>query len=264
MKLNSQILRGSVLHQRNHPIEHRFQYPMTFFALDLDELEQIEGNASSFGYNRNRLLSIHDKDYLHGHPTPITKQLNRLLPAQHEGERTVLVTSPRYLGYAFNPVNFHLRLRGDELICVVAEVNNTFGERHCYTLRNLRKSGAHTWKAKCPKEFHVSPFNPVKGYYVFTFRIEANTLYLGVDLYENRQCIMRTYIEGTGEAITNGNINRHALLRPFDTALNSMPRILWQAAILHFRKKLGVHKHPEAQSTHTLIRRKKQNQPYAV
>lgn len=264
MQLNSQIFRGNVFHERIGAVGHRFEYPMTFFAFDLAELDQIDQHASCFGHNRSRLLSIHDRDYLHGHNTPILKQLNRVLPAQHPGERTLLVTSPRYLGYAFNPVNFHLRLRGNQLLAAVAEVNNTFGDRHCYPLRSLEQTYDHTWKARCSKQFHVSPFNHLEGAYEFTFRIAHGNLHLGVDLYHQGQCVMKTALSGQGHPINNANIRRYAVLHPLDTALNSMPRILWQAAILYYRKRLKIYTRPEPHSPDTLIRRKQSDRPYAI
>ena len=43
------------------------------------------------------------------------------------------MTMPRILGYAFNPVSFWFCFdAGKGLRAVLAEVNNTFGERHCY------------------------------------------------------------------------------------------------------------------------------------
>ena len=50
--------------------------------------------------------------------------------------RVELLTMPRMFGHVFNPVSFHYCYRADGSVrCVVAEVNNTFGERHLYILR---------------------------------------------------------------------------------------------------------------------------------
>ena len=46
---------------------------------------------------------------------------------------------PRVLGYVFKPVSFWYCHRADgTLAAIVVEVNNTFGERHCYLLRRRR------------------------------------------------------------------------------------------------------------------------------
>jgi DUF1365 family protein len=258
---HSQICRGSVVHQRISPVPHAFTYPATFFAFDLAELDHLSQQASLFGYNDTRLISIHDQHYLHGKKSRIEHQLDCILPPQIDGEHTLLITSPRYLGYAFNPVNFYLRMRGDQLVAAVAEVNNTFGDRHVYPLPDLIHKSTHTWTAYCPKEFHVSPFNDLAGDYHFTFTITADTFHLGVDLHRDGDCVLKTWIQGTKNTINNSSIWKHAILHPFDTALNSMPRILWQAAQLYYKKKLQIHNRPSPTSAATLIDRDHTDEP---
>ncbi len=264
MKLHSKIYRGEVTHARLGPRAHAFTYPMTFFAFDLAELPALARSLPCFAHNAPQLLRLDDRDYLDGGAAPIERRLERFIPPVGPGERTLLVTSPRYLGYAFNPVNFHLRLAGDELRAAVAEVNNTFGDRHVYPLRTLAREGARTWTARCPKDFHVSPFNDLAGHYHFTFRVEPDELFLGVDLHREGSCVMKTWMQGRAHPLTAAKILRHALLHPFDTALNSMPRILWQAALLHYRKRLPVFRRPPPVSPHTLVDRDQPKDPGVV
>ena len=255
MKRRSKIYRGKVVHERFSPQSHRFSYPMTFFGFDLAELPAIHARASLFGYNEAGLLRLNDRDYLYGRSEPIARQLDALLPPEEEGQHTLLISSPRYFGYAFNPVNFHLRMEGAQLLCAVAEVNNTFGDRHVYALNDLKRAAGHIWTASCPKDFHVSPFNDMAGNYGFTFRIGADEIYLGVDLYKEGACVMKTWIQGEAQDLTNASILRYAFLHPLDTALNSMPRIVWQAALLYYRKRMNVFKRPSPTSGDTLIDR---------
>lgn len=255
MSHRSHIYRGKVVHERLGPTGHAFSYPATFFGFDLGEINSLSEQATLFGHNKPRPLTIRDKDYLHGKNATIIGQLNTLLPSEAENERTILISSPRYFGYAFNPVNFHLRMSGSELLCVVAEVNNTFGDRHVYPLIQLEAKGDHTWVAQCPKDFHVSPFNNMEGEYHFTFQIEEGKIHLGVDLYRKGACVLKTWIQGEARPITNAAIWRYALLKPFDTALNSMPRILWQAAQLYYKKRLAIYNRPSPTSPQTLIDR---------
>ncbi len=251
----SQIFRGEVVHERLSPRAHSFSYPMTFFGFDLAELPQLHEQASIFGHNQARPLRLNDSDYLYGDAKPILAQLDALLPPEEPGQRTLLISSPKYFGYAFNPVNFHLRMEGDCLLYAVAEVNNTFGDRHVYPLKDLKKTGTHAWTAHCLKDFHVSPFNDLAGDYHFTFRVETDEIFLGVDLHKGGSCVMRTWIQGQAQPLTNGNILRYAWLHPFDTALNSMPRILWQAALLYYKKRMEVYARPHPSSENTLVDR---------
>ena len=264
MTLHSRICRGTITHQRLSPVSHTFTYPSTFFAFDLSELNRIAEQVPIFSHNATNLLTLNGRDYLYGTATSINQQLNGLLAPEKENEQTLLVSSPRYFGYAFNPVNFHLRMAGDQLLSVVAEVNNTFGDRHVYALKKLTQIDDHAWTAQCPKTFHVSPFNNMDGVYHFTFRIDDEYLYMGVDLHRDSQCILKTWLEGKLKPITTAAIFKYAVLRPFDTALNSMPRILWQAALLYYKKHLQVYARPSPVSKDTLIDRDKKDRSITI
>lgn len=255
MIVNSKIYRGEVVHERISPRSHKFSYPMTFFGFDLSELPKLSQEASIFGYNEVRPIRINDSDYLYGESASIDDQLDRLLPKSEAGQRTILISSPKYFGYAFNPVNFHLRMEGDRLLCAVAEVNNTFGDRHVYPLLDLQQASLNQWTAQCPKAFHVSPFNNVEGEYHFSFRIADDEVFLGVDLYREGACVMKTWMRGTAHVLSNWAILKYAFLHPLDTALNSIPRITWQAALLYYKKKMEVFKRPSPMSASTLIDR---------
>ncbi len=264
MTLRSRICRGIVTHERLHPVSHAFTYPSTFFAFDLSELDEIARRVAIFGHNEKNLLSLNDSDYLYGETTAISRQLDKLLAPEKDGEHTLLVSSPRYFGYAFNPVNFHLRMADNQLSSVVAEVNNTFGDRHVYPLEKLTRTAENTWTARRPKAFHVSPFNNMEGEYHFTFKISDRHFFMGVDLHRDGQCVLRTWLEGKPRPITTTAIFKYALLHPFDTALNSMPRILWQATLLHYKKHLQVYTRPSPVSEDTLIDRDEKNKAESV
>ncbi|MEM1221130.1 MAG: DUF1365 domain-containing protein [Verrucomicrobiota bacterium] len=252
---HSKIFRGTVVHERLVPTGHAFSYPVTFFGFDLSELPEIARNNFTFGYNETRPVNLRDKDYLHGKEVPVVEQLEDFIGPEADGQHTLLISSPRYLGRAFNPVNFHLRMEGEILVAAVAEVNNTFGDRHVYTLTELIPAGPQTWTARKPKDFHVSPFNNMAGEYHFTFRIENNAIFLGVDLHRDGKYVLKTWIRGKTQPLTQLNLIRYFFLHPFDTALNSMPRIIWQAAILYYKKKLQTYKRPSPHSPDTLIDR---------
>jgi cyclopropane-fatty-acyl-phospholipid synthase len=79
--------------------------------------------------------------------------------------QALVVTSPRLLGYVFNPVSFYLCYgRGGQPLAAVAEVNNTFGEKHVYVLpvTEASKKG-FPLRFQAEKAFHVSPFNTSGG-----------------------------------------------------------------------------------------------------
>lgn len=262
--LSSKIFRGQVYHERLHPKPHVFTYPVTFFAFDLKELETLAHNSLLFGYNNFRPLSIYDTDYLHGRTQTILKQIEALLTPAKKDETHLLVTCPRFLGLAFNPVNFHFRLQDNQLQAAIAEVNNTFRDRHVYPLHTFENPTQNTWLSETPKRFHVSPFNDLAGNYHFSFKIKPNSLNLGVDLHREGRCVMKTALSGKGHSITARNLWKYFLLNPADTALNSFPRILWQAAKIAYKRKLPVYKRPIPENPNTLLRREDRDQPPSI
>ena len=56
--------------------------------------------------------------------------------AQHDignVDRILLLAQPRTFDHVFNPVSFWLcYTASNDLVCVIAEVSNTFGDRHSY------------------------------------------------------------------------------------------------------------------------------------
>ena len=256
MQFRSKIVRGSVFHKRFGPREHTFRYPFTFFTFDLDEIPRLGAESLLFAHNHYSVLSLYDRHFLGPEDRSISDKLRHYMGSPGPKERTVLVSSPCYFGYSFNPVNSYLRLEGDRLQQALVEVNNTFGDTHIYPLANLEQdSRKHTWRAHCPKDFHVSPFNDMTGEYRFTIRIENESIFLGVDLYQNGERTMQTYLEGHTKPFTTGKLTRYALLHPLDTAFNSLPRITWQAAILYYKKKLAVYQRPRPRSPETIVDR---------
>jgi len=248
------LYRGNVMHERLSPKGHCFKYPFTFFHFDISQLKALSNTHLFFGYNQNRLLEIRDNDYLKGNDLAIKEQLEEFMVNESSDERIILVSSPRYLGMAFNPVNFFLKIGSDGLIKeALVEVNNTFGDRHLYLLENLTRDSKGYLNAISSKAFHVSPYNPIEGHYKFKFKLTPDTIFLGIDLYENEQCKMKTYMSGHSHALNSPNLIKHCLLHPLDTALNAMPRILFQAGILHFKKHLPIFERPKPNSASTII-----------
>lgn len=164
---------------------HRFDYPVYFVRLPLHDLAQ--GETRWFSRNRFNLLSFHDADHGDGGDSLTwARGLLRQHGLAADGE-IWLTTFPRVLGYAFKPVSFwHCHRADGRLIAVLAEVNNTFGERHVYLLRtNDPNATLHA-----DKVFHVSPFFPVRGRYTFGFQSSPGLFRARID-----------YDDGSGEAL---------------------------------------------------------------
>ena len=167
---------GQVRHQRLLPLQHRFAYGTYFLMLPLRSLKQAAAETAGWAINRPGALSFFETD--HGDGRPLTQGgalawLDELLLREGITDATGEVwlhTYPRVFGYSFKPVSFWYchRAEGDQggaLRAVVVEVNNTFGERHCYLLDAPR----YGVEQRADKVLHVSPFNSVVGHYRFRF-----------------------------------------------------------------------------------------------
>ena len=166
--LDSAIYAGSVMHRRMRPRRHRLHYSIFSLLLDLDELDALDARLKLFSRNKFNLFSFRDDDYGFEKGQPLKAQVEGLMReagVEPDGGPVRLLTIPRILGYAFNPLNvyFCYARSGGALLAIVCEVNNTFGQRHAYVLRADAEApaagetvGAMRWA--CAKKFYVSPF----------------------------------------------------------------------------------------------------------
>ncbi len=162
---------GQVQHTRLRPARHAFRYPTYFLMLPMRALAAQTQGWGGVAHNRLGLVSFFDRDHGTGQGSALAWFESVLacegLLAQADGE-VWLHTYPRVAGYAFKPVSFWYAHRRDgSLLAALAEVNNTFGERHCYLLSGPDLAWGRELKAN--KVFHVSPFCAVAGDYRFRF-----------------------------------------------------------------------------------------------
>jgi DUF1365 family protein len=164
----AQIATGVVRHRRLRPVDNAFEYRTYFLMLPMRQLR--DQPCAALPRNRFGLLAFHDRDHGDGRSDALA-WLDGLLRAEGiadaDGE-VWLQTYPRVLGYVFKPVSFwHCERADGSLAAIVAEVNNTFGERHCYLLAGEHLAYGQDLKAR--KVFHVSPFSQIVGGYRFRF-----------------------------------------------------------------------------------------------
>lgn len=228
------LARGEVRHLRLRPARHGFSYATYFLLLPMRGLRQ-EG-AGALARNRFGLLSFHDADHGEGGPDAlawIEALLAREGLSDVDGE-IWLQTYPRVLGYVFKPVSFWYCHRANgSLAAVVAEVNNTFGERHCYLLTGPQLAWGRELTAE--KVFHVSPFCSVQGRYRFRFMRTASRVVARVDHDDDAGALLQTSVSGTLEPITPATVRRAFWGHPLMT-LGVIARIHWQALRLFAKR----------------------------
>ena len=229
---------GQVRHTRLKPVHHAFAYPTYFLMLPMRSLQCQP--APALARNRWAPLSFFDAD--HGDGRGIAQggalawldellQREGILDAQGE---IWLHCYPRVLGFTFKPVSFWYCHRPDgNLRAVVVEVNNTFGERHCYLL-NAPRFGV---EQRAAKVFHVSPFCPVEGGYRFRFMLtpDFSRTVARVDFDDATGPLIETSVSGQLEPLTRQS-TRKALLRYPAMTLGVVLRIHWQATKLFLKR----------------------------
>jgi len=256
--MNSSIYQCNIRHERLMPVKHSFEYPLYLYYLDLSELPLLDRRLPFFGHNRWNLSSIYDSDYLHDNAGSIGQKLAALLQSQGYPEniqKIMMITSARFLDKVFNPVNFYFCFGTNERFsCVVAEVNNTFGEKHLYILQARRNDPAgypQTFSAL--KSFHVSPFNNMEGEYQFRFSEIGLKLDIRIQLVRHGEIILKTKVCGNRTPLSPLNHIKTIIRHPLQPLL-TMQRILWQAAKLYFIKKLPYYPKPVPHNPMTIHR----------
>lgn len=242
---SAQIGFGRIRHTRLRPAVHRLNVGGFFLRLPLRSLQQVAWPASWLVRNRAGLFALNDQD--HGDGRPLLEWISHLLSQAGiddvDGE-IWLHTFPRVLGYVFNPVSFWFCERADgTLRAVVCEVNNTFGERHCYLLAHADRRSIH-WgeELTAVKEFHVSPFCEVRGRYRFRFLLSNGKLLdptprfiSRIDYDDPQGALLQTSVEGRLVPLTNATLRRVLWRYPAYTA-GVMLRIHWHAARLWLKR----------------------------
>lgn len=256
--LSSRFYDALVEHRRLEPVEHSFRYPIRMFGLDLKELSKIQRHVPIFAYNRWNIFSLHDRDYLTPGNGSIVEKLTHHLRSfgfVSPLGRVFLVNAPRCITRVFNPVSFYF-LYGlqSELVGMVAEVNNTFGERHLYLLTEADSDSKGFYRRyHAPKVFHVSPFHDMEGRYEFLVQNIEQELDIRVRLWKEERMVFEARLHGRSMPLQLGTLLRDLVRRP-TVAHKTMPRILWEAYRLYRGHKLPVYSRPVARHPLTLIK----------
>jgi DUF1365 family protein len=225
---------GLVRHRRLRPSEHAFAYPTYFLMLPMRALRSAP--APALRRNRAGLLSFHDRDHGDGGADALA-WLDALLRSEGvldaDGEAW-LHTYPRVAGYAFKPVSFWYCHRADgSLAAVVVEVNNTFGERHCYLLAGPGLAFGRELTAR--KVFHVSPFCAVQGRYRFRFMRTADRTVARIDHDDDDGPLLQTSVSGQLVPLTARSARAAFFGMPMMT-LGVIARIHWHALRLWLKR----------------------------
>ena len=177
--MSSNLYVSQVAHARQQPVEYRFAYRTFSIKVDIDCIEQEAQKLRWLSINRFNLVSLNYQDHGPRDGTPWREWVDGFL-AQYDVQRPArveLVCYPRVLGYSFNPLSMWYAYDAQrQLIAVIAEVSNTFGQWHHYVLKVSGQS-EKSIRAEAKKIFHVSPF-----IYFFLFFLYSINYFLGTNI----------------------------------------------------------------------------------
>lgn len=274
-------------HSRIFPKKHSFSYSYLFVGVPIGIRGRIS-NALSVDSSQSSWFNVRAADYLArgSGQLGLAGKLKRYLHTQGITDReysfAYLVTAPRFLGYSFNPVSFWYLYDSDiTLRHMILEVNNTFDERRMYLLKadqtqpdsHLVEANGHAknlpeqaeavhftnfWN----KDFHVSPFNSLKGSYSLraidplaayqeTGQVQIDNTIVLRSSKESPKLVAKVWSEGRlqeADAISSISLMRF-ILSWWWVGLITFPRIAWEAYKLFFRRKLHVWYRPEVADT---------------
>jgi DUF1365 family protein len=235
--VRSAIYTGTLMHSRRTPVRNVFRYPISFWLFDLDELPEVDRRLRLFSVNRRNVVTLRDSDHFDG-DKPL-KQAVLDFVDDPSVERVLVLTQPRVLGYVFNPVSFYWCYRTDgSLACMVAELNNTFGERMPELLRGPELRYEHE------KHLHVSPFLGLDHAYEYAFSQPGDEVWARMHVRSrDGGHPVTAVLHGNRRELTNGSVLRMLLRYPL-MPVQVIALIHWQAVRLWLKRVPFHHKPP--------------------
>lgn len=198
-----------IRHVRRQRVHRTFAHRSYLWLVDLDALPRLPRWLRPFA-------RFEARDHLGDPHRSIRENLDAWLARRGvdlRGGRVLMLANARVLGYAFNPITVYwCHGGGGALACVVAEVHNTYGGRHCYLLHPDEAGRAST-----TKDFSVSPFLAEDGEYAMRLPVPDEGLVLAVTLRQQGGPALTATVTGTRRPATPAALARQLLRRPLVT-----------------------------------------------
>ena len=235
------VVRARVRHRRSRPFTYAFEHRTTMWLVDVAQAE------SAFPRWLRAFASIRPEDHFAPDDTrPLAQKVRGYLDAHDlpwTASRVLVLANARSLGYVFDPLSTYFCFDGDgRLEGVLAEVHNTYGERHCYP---LDVAGART--ASVDKEFYVSPFFTVEGRYDIRTRLTGAHVAVAISLTQTvdgcEEKVFTAAVHGELEPATRSRVLRAVARNPVPSQRVSA-LIRWHGIKLWIRRLPVVPRRP--------------------
>jgi uncharacterized protein len=196
--LTPAIYRTTITHSRQVPVRHSFEYRSYSWYVDIDDLPRLPWCLRPFArFQADDHFSSQSRGSLRDRLAAFFADRGLALP---EGHVTALLQA-RVFGYVFNPLSiFWCHDRNGRLCHVIAEVHNTYGERHAYLLPPA------DLPVVTAKDFYVSPFNQVDGYYLVQAPQPGDEVDITVALHRDHRPAFLASLRGTRRPATSRQV----------------------------------------------------------
>jgi len=205
----NRIYEVTIAHVRNDVLRHDVRSTSYQWFVDLDDLPRLPRGL-------RWLARFESRDHIGDPAATLRQNIDDYLGQQGidlRGGRITMLANARSAGYVFNPLSlFWCHDPDGALVCVVAEVHNTYGQRHRYLLHPDDAGRAET-----QKEFYVSPFYPVDGFYRMSVPEPGETLSTTLTLHRQGQRPFTASVRGNALPATTRTAIRMALRHPLET-----------------------------------------------
>ena len=241
------IYNGKVIHKRFKPKEHYFKYNVFSLFLDLDEINVINKKILFFSYNKFNLISFYEKDHGNRDGSSLAdwvKKSLKTIGVNIENIKIKLLCYPRIFGYVFNPLSiFFVYDKKSNLIAILYEVKNTFGEQHTYVFK-VNENNKFI-KNNCEKKFFVSPFMNIDSKYYFKVLDPNEKLSVVIDQRDKDGKLLFASQDGVKSNFTSKNLIFSYLRHPLMTfkiisAIHFEALRLWSKGIKLVKKKFKI------------------------
>ena len=245
--MNSCVYNGLVTHKRFKPVKHFLKYKTFSMFLDLDEIEKLDKKISIFSFNKFNIYSFYNKDHGNRDGYCLKKWVFNNLKnngVKHKISKIRLLCYPRIFGYVFNPLSiFFVYDKKSNLIAILYEVKNTFGEQHTYVFK-VNENNKFI-KNNCEKKFFVSPFMNIDSKYYFKVLDPNEKLSVVIDQRDKDGKLLFASQDGVKSNFTSKNLIFSYLRHPLMTfkiisAIHFEALRLWIKGIKIVKKKIKI------------------------
>jgi len=185
--LNNYVCDNKVFHSRLKPFKNYFSYNICSIIFDLKKINLIK---------KLKFLSINKFNIF---KEKIKKKFNK-----NKDYNIYLLTSPKFLGYIFNPISIYFVSHKKKIEFIIYEVRNTHGEKHMYFKKVINnKKISHLIE----KKLYVSPFLSMDLKYFFKLKINEKKIKISIDASKNKELLK------TGMFLRNFELNDKNLIK---------------------------------------------------